>query len=344
MDNKPLNQRSFLKRTTKIIGAALVLTLVISLAVTKFPTFYEKKVDAATNSFRFVVMGDSRGELHGTNEITLRSLMDKVKGQSVQPNFVMFTGDQVFGGADVEFQLIEWKDIINDYYPDNMIYPALGNHEHDETAFSNVFNYLPNEQLPGYQRSAYYFDYGNARFIVMNSDRKKTAVNIQHYPDYIITDEQRNWLENLLATSDKTHHFVMFHVPAYPIGSHHGASLDAHPAERDAVWDVLDKYNVTAVMVGHEHNYNRRKIDSSFNGNGYTFDNTIHQVTLGGAGAPLNNTNKDSRNVEVGPAAKDHYMVVDVVGGQANFQVYDTENNVIDSFTVNRNNKKAGIK
>ncbi|MBC8081454.1 MAG: DNRLRE domain-containing protein [Gorillibacterium sp.] len=286
-----------------------------------------EKGEAASTSFRFVVMGDSRGASDGINESALRGLMSQVKGLSKQPAFLLFTGDQVMGGSDVETELYEWKDIVDDYYPMNKIYPALGNHEHDETIFSNVFNYLPNEQLKGYKRTAYYFDYGNARFITLNTERKNSDGRY-------VSPTQLEWLETILKTSGKTHHFVQFHYPAYPIGAHYGNSLDRSPESRDALWGILDKYKVTTVLVGHEHNYNRRTIDASFNGNGYQFNNSIDQVTLGGGGAPLTTLNKDPRNVVAGPVGKFHYLVVDVADNTASFKVYDSNNNPMDSFSV----------
>ena len=287
-------------------------------------------VDAAATSFRFVVMGDTRGSTSAINESVLRQLMTNVKGLNVQPKFILVTGDLVNGGADVSNQLTTWKNVMDDYYPMTSIYPALGNHEHDETVFSNTFQHLPSNQLSGYQRSAYYFDYGNTRIITLNSDRRDTNGK------YIIDTNQRTWLKRVLENNGMTHNIVQFHVPAYPIGHHYGRSLDANALQRDALWDILDANNVTAVMVGHEHNYNRRKIDSTFNGNGYKFGNTIYQLTIGGGGAPLSSTNTDPTNVVVGPIVSYQYTVVDIADGKATFTTYDINNNLLDSFTVNR--------
>ncbi|WP_373231586.1 DNRLRE domain-containing protein [Cohnella sp.] len=319
----------------------LAIMLVIAMVFSLFAIFAvsdKHSADAATTSFRFVVMGDSRASTDGINETMLRELMTQVKGLSTQPAFVMFTGDQVQGGSDVETELYEWKAIVDDYYPINKFYPSLGNHEHDETVFTNVFNYLPSEQLSGYKRTAYYFDYGNSRFITLNSDRKNSSGN------YVITSTQRNWLDSTLqgaANNGLIHTFVQWHVPAYPIGSHYGNSLDASPADRDAFWDIIDKHNVTAALVGHEHNYNRRLIDSSFNGNGYAFDKQIYQLTLGAAGAPLSSTVKDSKNVIVGPVAKYHYMTVDIADAVATFKVYDNNNSQLDSFKVDKSGSSS---
>ncbi|NOU97119.1 metallophosphoesterase [Paenibacillus sp. LMG 31456] len=285
---------------------------------------------AADTPYRFVVMGDSRGSSNGTNETTLRALMENIKKLSPLPQFILFTGDQVSGGSDVGKQLADWKNIVDDYYPITSMYPTLGNHEHDEAIFTQSFPTLPKEQLPGYGKTVYSFDYGNARFITLNSDRLNAKMK------YIIEKEQLDWLENQLKTSNKTHTFVQFHVPAYPVGAHLGSSLDGDPASRDALWSILDKYKVSVVFVGHEHNYNRRLVDSAFNGSGYQFKNKIYQLTVGGAGAPLYSGNKENKQVVVGPKASYHYMVVDVDGAKLNFKAYDLQQNEIDSFTVER--------
>lgn len=316
-----------LSRRKLILSLAAIMML---SAAALFVNGKNDKADAATVSFRFVVMGDSRGSSDGINTTTLRSLMSKVKNLSTQPQFVLFTGDQVQGGSDLSSELTEWKGTVDDYYPITKYYPALGNHEHDETVFSNAFSYLPTGQLSGYQRTAYYFDYGNTRFIVLNSDRKDASGH------YVINSAQRTWLESKLQNNGKAHNFIMFHVPAYPIGAHYGESLDGNKPERDAFWDIADKYNVTAVLVGHEHNYNRRKVDSSFNANGHSFASSIYQLTIGGGGAPLSSTKTDAKNVLVGPKASYHYMVVDIADGTASFKVYDSNNNQIDSFSVAR--------
>ncbi|WP_243633190.1 metallophosphoesterase family protein [Paenibacillus xerothermodurans] len=280
--------------------------------------------------FRFAVMGDSRGLSNGLNDSTLRTLMQMAKKQSPAPEFVLFTGDQVMGGSDVASQLAAWRNAVDDYFPMTSVFPALGNHEHDEKIFTDAFQTLPNEQLEGYGRTAYFFDHGNARFITLNSNRKNASGK------YIIRKEQLDWLEGLLKSREKTHYFVQVHVPAYPVGAHLGNSLDGDPAARDALWEVLDRYNVTAVFVGHEHNYNRRRIDANFDGSGHHFKNVIYQLTLGGAGAPLYAGSKETKQVLSGPKASYHYMIVDVAGATARFKTYDLQQNEIDSFTVRR--------
>ncbi len=312
--------------TAVVLGIAVLLTMF-------FIFFNDNQIHSlkTDNSFRFIVMGDSQGPdvFNQVNEKRLRQLLEKVKELSIQPSFIMFSGDMVYGEYDVEDALNQWKDIVDDYYSLNKVYTALGNHENDERAFSRAFTNLPNNQLPNYLRTVYYFDYRNARFIVLNSNRKDR----KHA--YVINDEQLAWLKKTLRSSDKDHHFVMLHVPAYPVGRRYHESLDANPEQRNAFWDIIDNYNVTAVFVGHEHNYNRRLIDSSFEGYGYTYENKIYQITDGSAGGETNECIKDHKNVK-GPYGVYCYTVVDVKDDTAVFNVFDINNKKIDSFQVKR--------
>lgn len=319
----------YFNKKKSLIAIVLILAVIAGLLFFyNQPTSYHEL--GINKQFRFVVMGDSRGDTTPINEKRFRELMENISQLSNKPSFILFAGDMVNGGVNIKEELTLWKTVANQYYPINKIYPAIGNHDGDEQTFSGAFKYLPTEQLKGYKRTAYYFDYGNSRFIVLNSNRKDKNGG------YVVDDQQLAWMEKLLRNSRKTHHFVMFHVPAYPMGAHYGSSLDRNPTQRDALWSILDKYHVTAVFVGHEHNYNRRIIDKSFNTETAQYKNGVYQLTLGGAGAPLSGRSEDNKNIVAGPYKTYHYMTVDVIGGLAVFNVYDINNNVIDTFEVAR--------
>ena len=282
-------------------------------------------------SFRFVVIGDRSSN----NEAEFRSVLEKVKSLPVQPELILFVGDLIFGHSPtLEFQ--RWKGIVSDYYPITKVFPAFGNHDTDETIFSTIFPHLPGDQLPGYQKTVYYFDVNHIRFIVLNSDRK------DHNNHYFIGHDQRIWLEGLLKNNDKAHTFVLFHVPAFPIGHHYGESLDANHRERDELWHILDKYNVTAVFVGHEHNYNRRLIDQTFSSSNRTFKNFVYQLTIGLSGAAKNMSVMDSRNIASGPYGDQHYLIVDIIDEWALFTVNNTNNHQLDFF-IQRSSIKHGL-
>ncbi|MBE0446986.1 MAG: S-layer homology domain-containing protein [Actinobacteria bacterium] len=329
------------KRRSGIILIAITCLIVIALSIAwgNADILLDKKsteittstigstttTTATTYSYRFVVMGDSRGSTNGVNETQLRNIMGKVKQLSPQPAFILFAGDMVGGGSTVSSQLTYWKDIMDDYYPISSIYPAIGNHEGSEAVFSSAFSHLPNDQVAGYGRTAYHFDYENARFFVLNSNR-----------NHEITSAQRSWLKEMMQDNGKTHNFVMWHEPAYPTGSHVGSSLDVNKYARAAFWDILDNYGGTMGFVGHEHNYTRRHIDSNMNetinGTKFTFERKIYQVTVGSTGAPLLSTYSSTLNVDVPPKAVYHYAVVDVADNLVTVKVYDGKDTLIDSF------------
>lgn len=271
-------------------------------------------------------MGDSSSSVHKINSEMLQNHLENIKKLSPQPKFLFFLGDMIYGGAEVTKQLEDWKSIVKGYYPIEMFYPVLGNHDESENAFSEAFSYLPNEQLPGYKRTVYYIDYYNTRIIILNTNR------LEKNGGYAVSKEQRLWLENTLRSSRKKYNFVMLHVPAFPTGHHYGECLDASPEDLNALWEIFDKFRVTAVFSGHEHNYCRRLVDQYFAGDGnLKVKNPIYNIITGGAGTSLNSHKEDIRNVKVGPLGMYHYTVVDINDQEVTLQAYDQENNLIDS-------------
>jgi hypothetical protein len=307
-----------------------------------------KRADLKSN-FRFIIFGDSRDYYEGVNKTVFEQILQSIKGLALQPRFFLFSGDMAnvdsYGYEVNKAALEEWKVIVEKYYPIKKFYNCIGNHERSEKAFNDVFDYLPDGQLPGYGRTAYSIDYDNSRFIILNSNRENKNY-YQYVPDegsiknegYVIEERQRIWLEEKLKNSDKKHNFVMFHAPAFPVSHHFGGSLDQDPIERYLLWSILDKYNVTAVFNGHEHLYSRRAINCSFN---TTFRNDIIQIIAGGAGANTYGYVTDTRNNLTGPLGIFHYVVVDVYDSMLSFEVFDIGNNLIDCFTEK---KHANIK
>ncbi|MDT8719070.1 metallophosphoesterase [Clostridium sp. 19966] len=279
-------------------------------------------------NFRFLVMGDSRGKKLGINAPVLENLLSN--SSKYYPNFMIFLGDMVSEKPNVSTNLNNWKQIISKYYPIRSCFPCIGNHENDETAFNNAFNYLPNEQLESYGRTVYYFDFQNSRFIILNSCRRDIHGN------YLLEANQLHWLDSVLQNNTATFSFVALHTPPYPTGSHFKDSLDTLPETRDYFWSIIDKYNVNTVFCGHEHNYSRRLIDNSFSENNFIFKNNIFQIISGGAGAPLSNTLISSHNIVVGPLAVYHYIIVDVSSSEVIFNAYDINNNILDSFKLSK--------
>lgn len=301
--------------------------------------------------FRFAVLGDSRGRVTQINKEVFSKILNNIK-EFHNPEFILFGGDMILGSStpgvntDTEFifeKLTEWKHLVKNIFSKDslkgFLYPAIGNHdvsnseseEESESAFNKTFHYLPGgptgvEMLKGYGKTVYYFDHLNCRFIVLNT-RMKNIDSTQVL--YGILKTQQDWLEDVLKHSNKTHNFVMFHVPAF--GTEEINSIPEK--QRKAVWKILDKYKVTAVYVGHEHLYNRKIITNVFFPDEDILNNEIPQVTTGGAGAPLELSGSSIRNIASGPLSIFNYGIVDIYGTSVVSKIYDINESCIDCFT-----------
>lgn len=240
-----------------------------------------------SESFTFVVLGDSRGASDGTvPKVFTRMIAQIVK---LNPAFVIHTGDLVDGSKDnglFRKQLQEFKKAID---PLKMpFYSVPGNHE----IRGLIENDVAYRQLFGAPYRS--FDYGNSHFVLLDSE-------IPHEESRVMGN-QMVWLKKDLGKNMKAaHRFVSIHQPLFPVGPHAGSSLDRFPQNRAELLDVLKRYQVEYAFVGHEHLYDR------------TVHDGVIQIITGGAGAPL--------YAPKNAGGFYHYIVVAVKGDQVTAQV-----------------------
>ena len=285
-------------------------------------------------SFRFVVMADSRGIDKGVNSVEVKKTMEALKKLTPQPVFAVMPGDLVDGSKTykgVKQQLEYFKKLVTQYYPAEFFYPGLGNHEtaYDsggEKAFGEVFTEFEAGFLQDYGRTVYFFDHGNARIFMLNSN----------YPGerHIISDKQLEWVRDNLDET-KSHNIFFVHEPPYPTGSHVGSALDSNRLQRNKLWSVVDSSQSSMLFCGHEHNYTRRHINSDFNetvgGVEFKYEQSVYQVTAGSFGAPLYTKYTSKKNVDIPPVAQYHFAVVDI-DDSVKVKVYNLEGEVLDEF------------
>jgi len=241
--------------------------IIALLAVFLFIFFLSGNALAVT----FAVMGDGQYFEAGNSNGALQTAAAQIKKKKVRS--VVAMGDlkgNCYDDATCLSYFNAWKSAVSPIY--KKTYPVMGNHDRlysgADALWQSVFK-LPANGPENFSELAYAFNKGNSHFVVLNSSKPN---------DYIIDFNQRNWLEQDLSQNKKKYVFVFFHMPAFPVTSHIGSALDAFPAERDALWEILDRHRVTAVFSGHEHIFARKKIDSSvFSG----ATNSIYQFTVG---------------------------------------------------------------
>ena len=203
------------------------------------------------------------------------------------------------------------------------IYPVMGNHDlaNEKTADRMWQDYfkLPKNGPQGYEELTYSFDFKKSHFVILNSEKPRL-----HRVDAV----QRKWLENDLKENKAENVFVFFHEPAFPGSYGIGKSLDIYEKDRDALWAIIDKYNVTAVFNGHEHIYSRRIIDTSvFPG----AVNNIRQFIVGNTDAYERVAFKQPNNVDF--SYDDQcYAIINIRDENITLYLYTVDGNLIETF------------
>jgi hypothetical protein len=121
---------------------------------------------------------------------------------------------------------------------------AIGNHESSGTAYLNHFN-NPNQTGQGTTTAGgdYYFSYGDALFIVLNSNNDNGAEHDAAMAAAVESHKDAKW------------RIVMFHHDIYGAGAPHANTDGA--AKRSYLAPLMDKYNVDVCLTGHDHTYSR---------------------------------------------------------------------------------------
>lgn len=230
----------------------------------------EEKNENSENKFTFAKLGDTQRFNVNDKNGAFQKAVAEIKKQNV--DFVVSTGDIISGcGSECAEKLANWKTVLGPLA--GKTYVAMGNHDRSDEkksdkVFQDFFNF-PTNGPSGYSELVYSFDYKNSHFVFLDSEKPE---------ENLIDDKQRNWLESDLAATRKENKFVFFHAPAYPLSSKIGESLDEHKKDRDALWAIFKKYNVTAVFNGHEHIHSRRNVEGIWQfdfGNTDSFDHEL---------------------------------------------------------------------
>jgi len=107
------------------------------------------------------------------------------------------------------------------------------------------------------------------------------------------------------------------------VSSKIGESLDTQTGQRDALWSIIAKHNVTAVFNGHEHIVSRRKVGSIYQ---FVFGNTDsynHDLPKPGV-------------AEYASQVQGSFGIVSVNGKEITVKVFDPANKELNSFSFSK--------
>lgn len=183
-------------------------------------------------SFKFGVLGD-----FGVAEKTQYQLADKmaVLHGKFRFNTVLLTGDNLYGGERPQ----DFKNKFETPYKALLdagvkFYASLGNHDAREQRYYKLFN----------MDGKLYYTFSpqpEVRFFALEST--------------YMAPEQVAWLEKELEISGSKWKIVFFHHPLYSSGERHGSDVKL----RETLEPLFLKYNVSVVLNGHDHFYERIK-------------------------------------------------------------------------------------
>ncbi|MFH1183156.1 MAG: metallophosphoesterase [Candidatus Moraniibacteriota bacterium] len=310
----------FIKKPIFLIVAVAAVVFVLLLILLPSTSSQKVATPAAStdDNFTFAVIGDTQRFNAGKKNGGLQKAVEGIGRKKAAFGIAM--GDlssSCYGGNKCTNKWKKWKKIVLADIP--QIYPVMGNHDQTnhkaDTVWRKVFD-LPTNGPDDFKEIVYSFDYGNSHFVILNSGTTNS-----------INKEQRDWLEQNLDSNQKENTFVFFHEPAWPASDKIGESLDVHPSERNALWEIFDQHNVTAIFSGHEHMYSRRQITASqFTG----ADNNIYQFIVGNTNSFRHGKPRRER-VDFYFTNK-NYAIVQVNGREITVKDYSVGGRLMDEF------------
>lgn len=190
--------------------------------------------------FTFVAFGD-----YGLDVQSQRDLRDQMLKDSF--DFILTTGDNAYyTGAYAEFDAKVFK-IYADIFSRAAVFPGLGNHDvvtENGAPYLDLFDPPRAARRSETQERYYSFDYGNAHFAVLDSNRLDAE-------DSAAADMYA-WLRDDLSRTTRLWKIVVLHYPPYSTGSH-GSNMRA----REKLTPIFEQTGVQLVLAGHDHTYQR---------------------------------------------------------------------------------------
>lgn len=264
--------------------------------------------------FCFAVYGDSRSNVECHTRIA-EAIAQK------RPDIVLHVGDLVADGKNYKNWGSEFFEPAKKLFSNTPFYIAIGNHEKNAHWFYDFVSYPEPENY-------YSFDYGNAHFTIIDSNRadQKRIDTSEYRPG----STQYKWLEKDLKDSKSEWKFIFFHHPPYSSSPH----FPEKSCKKVRVLSPLfEKYGVDIVFNGHVHNYERsypiknNKIDMK--------QGVIYLVT-GGGGAELAGLNQKRSFFTAESAIRYHYCIVKIIEKKLQMMVYDVDDKLLDILIIRK--------
>jgi len=247
------------------------------------------------------------------------------------PDFVVHMGDMIQSGldADADAQYFTPYAGLLARVP---FFLALGNHDYGRDFKSPEgrgflkANYTPFHSVPltGLPPHYYFFDVGNARFFVLDTNAFYGA---GFAPGLEAGSKQYKWLEYFLSRTAKQWKFVVMHEPIYSTGAHGVIAKQLRTLE-----PLFLKYKVDMVFQGHDHDYERTVPVKE--GRPDENDGIIY-VTLGGGGSTIYVQRRNADWSEKFLATY-NFAAIEIHDTAFKMSVYNKDGDVIDTLEIQK--------
>ena len=267
-------------------------------------TFQTAKL--AGEPFSFAVWGDS-----GVGGAGQKALAAQIERQ--RPDFLVHTGDLIYNRGEAK----KFDPYFFRIYAPTLarvpFYGSLGNHD---VGTANGQPFLDNFIFPrnGPRGLApernYAFDYGDAHFVVIDSNLSAAQLRQHIVP----------WLESDLSRSRALWKFAVFHHPPYSSGLH-----GDEPRTQRVLAPVFSRLKVDIVLNGHDHDYERFK----------PINGVVYIVTgAGGAGRyPRRQTRPETARYWNGDWS---FTRLSIAGRKLRGQQISTSGTIIDDWSMTK--------
>ena len=245
-------------------------------------------------SFKFAVLGD-----FGTGDRTQMELaqqMVALHGRFAYDTVVL-VGDNLYGSERPQDFKKKFEDPYKPLLDAGVKFQAsLGNHDAREQRFYALFN----------MGGKLYYTFSpkpDVRFFVLEST----------YPE----PEQIQWVEKELAASTSEWKIPVFHHPLYSSGDRHGSDLRL----REVLEPIFVKHNVSVVLTGHDHFYERVKPQKGI----------AYFVVGSGGQLRAGNIDRTSGLTASGFDTDLVFLAAEIVGDEMYFNAISRQGTVVDS-------------
>ncbi|RMF55668.1 hypothetical protein D6745_01580 [Candidatus Woesearchaeota archaeon] len=252
------------------------------------------------------------------SEVYHRRVIDNLLRES--PDMVICMGDQVHNLGTNQWS--KFDEITSDLRSKIPFYPLIGNHD----SFVGLEKYL--DFFDGYipqngNGNYYYIEDPLALFVCMD-----VHSNVR------LSQDQENWIKQTLDTKSKRFNFLVLHYPPYTT-----AGRGPYQNVKESINSLLNSYDITAVLSGHIHAYERFVIQTQDN-------NERNFIVAGGGGgfgcsstkpngAHCLDANAETnylKQLRVAKSQEHHFMIMSITEDSCSISVYDyTMQRIIDT-------------